>query len=271
MRSPYTPPKDWIPDFLDRSPAYRILKEHWPKEYATWPSLAELSARCPAGYSFVPQAPKSSLLEKQYVSQIVHEGKIQTRTRCWHDFFNALTWFTFPQSKKQLNIRMFEAMQKRYEKGLAHRSKTENVGTLLDENGIIFVSSSARLLDMIRRFQWKALFWENRPLLRQTCAPFIFGHALLEKCLTPYIGMTGHAFLWKVDPAFFQQPLSQRCRDIDRKLASLLRNPSTLQQTSELSPFPVLGFPGYTPAAESPSFYDNTQYFRPGRRTRSKK
>ena len=160
---------------------------------------------------------------------------------------------------------MFEAMQKRYQQGISRRSNLENVGTLLDENGIVLVSSNAKILQMIERFQWKTLFWEHRRLLTQTCEPFLFGHALLAKCLTPYVGMTGHAILRLVEHSFFQQTMMQRRAQVDQMLATHLQDPKALQKTIDLSPFPLLGFPGYFRDAERPSFYENTQYFRSGR------
>ncbi|MEC7988161.1 MAG: DUF3025 domain-containing protein [Myxococcota bacterium] len=266
MPSLYVPPTDWIPDFIHRSPAYNILQDIWTEIRSVWPSIHDLNQYMPPPYMLVPQGPKSDQFEHGYVVQIVQEHQIQTRTACWHDFFNALTWAAFPHSKQRLNLRMYHSILQRHEQGDTHRSHVENIGTLIDENGIVIASSCKTILELIRTFQWKELFWERRSVIAETCEPFLFGHALLEKCLNPYIGMTGHAILWHVEECFFRQSIVERRLQVDQMLASCLENPNALRKTRDLSPFPLLGYPGYYEAANRESFYDNTHYFRPGRR-----
>ena len=222
-RKKIVPSSDWIPNFVERSPAYDFLKGLWSEHQEQWPSLEELNLYAPSPFRFVPQTPKSPLFEENYVVQIAQRGRIQTRMKCWHDFFNALTWFAFPQSKHCLNTRMFQAMQNRREQGKAQRSAVENVGTLLDENGILIVSSCPDLLERIRHFQWKELFWEQRSRLLRVCEIFIFGHALLEKCLHPYIGMTGHSVLLPVKESFFRLSMEQFWRTVPERAESPAR------------------------------------------------
>jgi hypothetical protein len=95
---------------------------------------------------------------------------------------------------------------------------------------------------------------------------FLFGHGLYEKALRPYVGVTGQGLLVPVEPAFFAWPLARQLAHLDESLAAYLAAPSHCRSTSELTPVPLLGVPGWTADNADESYYDNTAYFRPGRR-----
>ncbi|MEO8164101.1 MAG: DUF3025 domain-containing protein, partial [Betaproteobacteria bacterium] len=94
----------------------------------------------------------------------------------------------------------------------------------------------------------------------------VFGHALYHKALNPFIGMTGKAVLLKVPHALLHRPLPAQVAEADRLLAGYVWDRAHLTHGRELWPLPVLGVPGWWDANEQQSFYDNTAYFRPGRR-----
>jgi len=96
---------------------------------------------------------------------------------------------------------------------------------------------------------------------------FLFGHGLYEKALQPYVGVTGQGLLVAVEPAFFAWPLARQLTHLDESLAAYLAEPAHCRSTAELTPVPLLGVPGWTVENEDESYYDNTAYFRPGRRT----
>jgi hypothetical protein len=98
---------------------------------------------------------------------------------------------------------------------------------------------------------------------------FLFGHGLYEKALRPYVGMTGQGLLLPVEAAFFGWPLEEQLRHLDESLAQYLAAPGHCRSTTELTPVPLLGVPGWTPDNDDPAYYDNTAYFRPGRRSRA--
>jgi hypothetical protein len=93
-----------------------------------------------------------------------------------------------------------------------------------------------------------------------------FGHALCEKALTPYRGMTGHALLLDVDAESLALEMPELISRVDQRLEALVADPHSMQTTRQLSPLPVLGFPGWCRENEVADYYDDTQYFRPGRR-----
>jgi hypothetical protein len=94
----------------------------------------------------------------------------------------------------------------------------------------------------------------------------VFGHALYEKALQPFEGITGRGVLFEADGDFLEWPLAQQLDALDVRLAERVADHTSFQTTRELAPLPLLGIPGWWPANIQESFYDNTAYFRPGRR-----
>jgi len=78
--------------------------------------------------------------------------------------------------------------------------------------------------------------------------------------------MTGQGLLLAVEPAFFAWPLSRRLEHLDSLLADYLAEPQHCRSTRDLSPVPLLGVPGWAAENDNAAYYDNTAYFRPGRR-----
>jgi Protein of unknown function (DUF3025) len=95
---------------------------------------------------------------------------------------------------------------------------------------------------------------------------FLFGHAIYEKALHPFTGVTGRAVIFSVDADFFAGALEQRLQMLDEKLADYLSNPQQFNRTAELAPVPVLGVPGWNAENERESYYENEAYFRAGRK-----
>jgi len=130
---------------------------------------------------------------------------------------------------------------------------------------VVILSSDESLLDHIRHFEWKKLFWQRRDELGRNLRCVTFGHAMYEKGLKPYIGMTANAILLHVDQAVIDMSLNEQLSWIDEKLAGIFDEGSRYTQPKDLSPFPILGMPGWIDENAAKEFYDNTQYFRPGR------
>jgi hypothetical protein len=122
------------------------------------------------------------------------------------------------------------------------------------------------LLQLVRDFRWKELFWSRRGEVRENMRFLLFGHALYQKALKPFIGMTGKAILLQVSQEFLERPLQAQVADADRQLALYLWEGSRIGKGRDLAPVPVLGVPGWCSDNEVEAFYDNTGYFRPGRR-----
>ena len=254
--------------------------ESWCRSFATeWPRLGDyqrllemqplpIVTRNGSPLRVVPQAGKPDSFEEHYAPRIFMSGEIQTRTENWHDFFQLLTWIMFPQTKALINETHIPMAQARIESGaeLGRRSPLENLLSLFDEGGAVIISSDAKQLQMIRDFQWKPLFWHQRDVLDKTFKCITFGHAMYEKGLEPYLGMTANTVLLTCEEAFFQLSSRAQLAWVDEALVEVLADRKQLSVPRDLSPFPILGMPGWDLRNSEEAYYDNQHYFRPGRR-----
>jgi hypothetical protein len=214
---------------------------------------------------FVEQTGKPSDFVTQFEPRTYLRAEVPLRPRNWHDLFNALVWMGFPRAKAALNARHFAALD-------AHdleRSPTRDALTHFDEDGVVVTSSDATLLQLLREHQWTALFVERRGDVRVHLRVYVFGHALYDKARDPFIGLTGKALLFEVGERVAGESAAAELERIDRMLASRVLNEQSLCSPRELAPLPLLGVPDWWPANEDPRFYDNTDYFRPARKTSS--
>lgn len=270
----------WSPDFYLRSPLYEPISEiaeHFAG-FTAWPTLDDYQhllevrdepIRLLSGkpLCIVAQDGKPHSFADHYAPRIYLSGEIQTRTENWHDFFQYLTWFIFPRSKAEINALHLPRARQRLDNGESgRRTPLENMLSLFDEGGAVIAASDPSLLRLIREFRWKELFWKRRDEVAGKLHCITFGHAIYEKGLTPYLGMTANTLLLEVEAAYFSQPLSERLQQIDTRLAAIFRDGTRYSQPKDLQPFPILGMPGWDAANSHESYYDNTRYFRPGRR-----
>lgn len=198
-----------------------------------------------------------------YESRIWQTGRVATRAENWHDFFNALVWLTFPQLKGALNARHAQWAAKE----TSGRGRARDALTHFDECGAMLVASDRSLLELVREFRWKTLFWERRGDLQTTLRCFIFGHGTYEQLRQPHHGLTAKAVLYDVAPAWMQLPLARQLAELDRRVADDWLN-DRYEQPRDLQPLPLMGFPGVTPDNESAAYYDDLRQFRPGRSPR---
>jgi hypothetical protein len=215
---------------------------------------------------FVAQECGKLPFEAQYEPRCYLKGEVQMRAHNWHDLLNALVWLTFPKTKSILNARHYDALIEERASAIPRRGAVRDVNTLLDESGVIVVYADADLAELLRNFKWKELFWQRREQVRAGMGFYLFGHGLYEKALQPYVGMTGQGLLLAVEPAFFSWPLAQQLAYLDSLLADYLAAPEHCRNTRDLSPVPLLGVPGWVADNNCAAYYDNTAYFRPGRR-----
>jgi hypothetical protein len=219
---------------------------------------------------FVAEQSGKLSFEAQYEPRCYLTGEVQMRANNWHDLFNALVWLTFPKTKAILNARHYHALRDERVSGNPARGAVRDVNTLFDESGVIVVyadnNSDDELAGLLRNFKWKELFWQRREQVRAGMGFYLFGHGLYEKALQPYVGMTGQGVLLAVEQEFFSWSQKQQLTHLDNLLADYLAAPEHCRSTRDLSPVPLLGVPGWTTDNCSETYYDNTEYFRSGRR-----
>ena len=270
---------EWDGGFLARSPLFDTLRAHAGnfEDEAGWPGLASLQhrldtrnppVRTPSGLPLrlFPQGRRKRALEEKHEARIYLRGELELRERSWHDLFNLLVWLAFPRAKAALNRRHYQALEAQRAAGRANRGPAQDALTLFDEGGVIVAASDDQLLDCLREWRWKDLFWGHRARLQGRIRFHVFGHAVYEKALRPFPGITTRGILLKVEPELLAAPLSEQLAILDAKAAEHISDEHRVLATAELAVVPVLGVPGWYADNGTESFYDNTDYFRPRRR-----
>ena len=191
---------------------------------------------------FVPPGEKDAT----YEVKVFETGRVETRPDSPHDFFNALAWLAFPRTKAKLNA-LHAAEMPREKQG--RRGRLRDLLTIFDEGGAIVHCDDPELVAFLRNFQWKELFWDHRDRVRAAMRIVVFGHAVLEKALEPWPGVTCKALVVSAGT------------DADASASAWFERLAPGASPRELAPLPVFGFPGWLPQDEA--FYDDTRYFRP--------
>jgi hypothetical protein len=266
-----TPP--WSPDFLARSPMLEPLRVHASTFGDDCPGLGDLQrlldrrnppVRNAGGMPLrlVPHGRRSRAFEDGYEARLYLKSELQVREGDWHDLFNVLVWLAFPLAKAALNARHYSALKSQT---TPNRGPVQDALTLFDEGGVIVASSDKELLACVQGWRWKELFWGHRVRLAARMRFYLFGHALYEKALHPFIGVTGRGVLVDAGPEMLQATLVEQLAAFDSRVAAHISAPETFAATRELAVVPVLGVPGWCGGNERESFYDDTGYFRAGR------
>jgi hypothetical protein len=235
--------------------------ERLPRE--RFPGLEDLNSLIHAGVRSGGGAPLRFVppeRDAQYELRAYADGEVQTRPGDWHDLFNALAWITFPATKSTFNGIHYREMRAR--SGQAQRGTARDVLTLFDEAGVLIACADAALAGLLEAHEWKRLFWERRAEVSARMRFFVFGHAIYEKALEPYQGVTAKALIVDVGDAFFSEPLERQLALMDARAAAYFADPAALASTKTLPPLPVLGVPGWDPANARAEYYDDKTQFR---------
>ncbi len=199
---------------------------------------------------FVPQ---SALPEGQaYEDFIFKTAQVPTRDGL-HDFFNGLCWHRFPLAKRRLN--QLQAAEIEAQGVRATRGPVRDALTLFDENVVLMHAPDA-VWQALQARDWLRLFVDLREQWQQVHL-VLFGHALVEKLVTPYKSITGHVY--RVANAV--NPHDEAA--LDAWLVQDLQ-PAKLA-TKPYEPLPVLGIPGWCAANAERAYYEDTTVFRPKR------
>src|SRR6266853_655845 len=142
---------------------------------------------------------------------------------------------------------------------------TRDVLTLFDEGGIVVAAADAELASLLREFRWKELFWRRRAEVQRSMRFYVFGHAIYEKALEPYKGVTAKALIVDTAPGLLDAPIELQLTELDTRAADYFSGSQALSSTRNLPPLPILGIPGWDPSNGSEAYYDDASQFRPGR------
>ncbi len=219
-----------------------------------WPTLAALNTladeaqvRTASGMPlrFVPPSPA----DPYYELHLYETGCVATRAENWHDLFNALVWLAYPRTKARINA--LHAQRIPLEDG--RRGRLRDLLTIFDEGGAIVACDDADLRQMILDFRWRDLFWEQRERMVSGMRFIVLGHAVLEKALEPWPGITCKALFIGMD------------EDPDESAAQWLAAHAHDGSPHLLASLPVFGYPEWLAESASADFYCDERYFRPFR------
>ena len=109
--------------------------------------------------------------------------------------------------------------------------------------------ADVELLGLLRAFEWKQLFWEKRDAVLARMRVVVLGHAVMEKAMEPWPGITCKAIV------------VPHAADVDALACDWLGALQTGASPRDLAPVPVFGYPGW--CAQDAALYDDARYFRP--------
>jgi hypothetical protein len=237
---------------------WRELGEPTAREALQHQSVAEALNTTRAGLALgdandVKFVPQSALPEGQaYEDFIFKTAQVPTRDGL-HDFFNGLCWHRFPMAKRRLN--QLQAAEIEDQGVRATRGPVRDALTLFDEN-VVLMHGPDEVWAALQARDWLKLFVDLRDQWQHVHL-VLFGHALVEKLVTPYKSITGHVY--RIDSQL--SPHDEAA--LDAWLVKDLQ-PEKLA-TKPYEPLPVLGIPGWCAANAERAYYEDVNVFRPKR------
>ena len=240
------------------APLARLLAQcaNWPPDTERLNALAAARGICNrAGQPIRFVAAHARLSALDYERQIATTGLVPTREAALHDVFNAFVWLAFPQLKAALNGLHEQAHGDR-------RTPQRDFATLLDESGILIAHRDPTLIDLLRQRAWQELFCEHRRAVERDLKFFVVGHAIYQKALHPYPGITAHALPLAMPSSFFDLPLDDAVIAMDHAAASMVSVNAAGLEPKWLTPLPIYAIPGWH-SDQTAEFYADTRYFRP--------
>ena len=143
------------------------------------------------------------------------------------------------------------------------RGKVRDALTLLDENGAFLIAPELLWQALLDK-GWHKLFVTLRPLW-QEAKLVLFGHALMEKLVTPRKPITAHVYIINTPNLI----ANYRNNTPDKgTFLSYLDGIIAADMSAEkfaakpFAPLPVMGVPGWCSANVNPDFYTDSQVFR---------
>ncbi len=207
---------------------------------------------------------KTDAISPYYETFIAQTNTIPTRCN-WHDFYNGLIWLQFPKTKAFFNqAHQQEIMQH----GRLTRTPVRDKLTHFDECGLVLITDQKSLEGEISEHNWQQVFIERKQQWHTNIKPLLFGHALWEMLMQPFIGLTAKATVI-YDPNLLKQvehydlSRGENSSDIDNRLHEQIKENDLLKKRRPWLPIPLLGIPNWSHLPQTPTFYADKAYFMP--------
>jgi hypothetical protein len=192
-------------------------------------------------------SPQTLPAGEAYEAYIFRTGQVPTRDGL-HDFFNGLCWLQFPQTKQRLNALHMEHIATT---GIQPtRGPARDGLTLFDENAAFFQGPDVLWNALVRK-DWHTVFITERRLW-SSVQLILFGHALLEKLVTPRKPITAHVHRVLCSDTYLSA--------VDTWVAQSLR--ADRLAAKAFAHLPILGVPGWHAANTQTDFYADRTVFR---------
>lgn len=223
----------------------------------------------------IPSKPPTTKAPNKYYERCINEdGLIPTRNNNWHDFFNALSWISFPQIKKtisglhqiELNRQTNNSANLISPERLNIRGAQRDFLTLFDEAGVIVAINQNEEIsfeELVISHKWQEVFWQHRQQLINNVQFILIGHSIMEKARKPYAGITAKAFFVRVPNEIFSLGFSEIVNFCDENIAQILINGEGNLSPALLYPLPIFGYPEWFSGNNVAKFYQQTNIFRP--------
>lgn len=261
----------WEPRFVERSPWF------WPVSCAAsrfehcvdWPSTADFdrlyadltAERAVKALRFGDNVRKQDKrvagrvnLDALYDARISKHGEVPSRTRDWHDLFNALCFATFPRAKLALHARQYAILEQRVGPDATRlpgaRTREQDALTLFDEGGVVVAvdavahASLSQLVAPARQDALKAVVarvaGEPSRVVKAwgghvSVVPF--GHALFEHLIEGLRCPGGCTQLIELPNVVL--PLPGLIDAVDQRLALTLNDPSRFVSPAQCGGMPL--------------------------------
>ena len=244
--------------------------QHW---LARANCLAQRQGILVNSYSALQFVDAATLAGTVYDSHIADHGQVPTRlaplAAAWHDFFNALVWLGMPHAKAAIHRLQAQTIAQYGTSG--RRGARRDALTVFDENALLLLCAAPSLGDALRRMDWHELLVVQRARFNAQCRCVLFGHALMQKLLQPYKAICAHVWIMPVPQRLIDSAQRGDPRLFDALDQALSAAISAEQLTmAALTPLPVLGVPGWWPANEVATFYNDPTVFRTTRQRRQR-
>ena len=248
----------WLTHLRERGEPAANCMEESSDVYSVLNGLFKHDVQTKTAVKFVPQTDLPA--GTPYESCIFDLKQCPTRNNL-HDFFNGLCWLHFPKIKARLNH--LHAQEIKQSGSATQRGKLRDALTLLDENGAFLIAPQP-LWEALLAKDWHQLFITLRPLW-QDAKLVLFGHALMEKLVTPRKPITAHVYITNTTHLIANYPYDTPSNGtflsyLDDKIAADMS--AEIFAAKPFAPLPVLGVPGWCSANENPNFYADSQVFR---------
>lgn len=202
--------------------------------------------------------------DTRYYEQIIFESKTIPTRQNWHDFFNGLIWSQFPCTKAYFNSCHIEQIAR--SGNVKKRTSQRDKLTHFDECGLVLFTSCSNIQTQLLEHDWEGLFVSGKDKWHTQIVPIIFGHALWEMLLNPFIGLTAKVTVIRVDNAQLTiLTKTDKSREFyalcDDMLLSHIQENHLINAKRPWLPMPLLGIPQWSHIEQDASFYSNEQYF----------